>query len=91
MGPFVIVIFGATGDLAQHKLLPALYSLYQQEKLGKQFFIVGFARRPLTDSSYREMLGRELKVINEKAWEDFSENIYYQQGLLRGSEQKLQQ
>ena len=57
MSPFVIIIFGATGDLAQNKLLPALFSLYKQEKLGKEFFIVGFARRPFTDEEYRHMLG----------------------------------
>ncbi len=80
MGPFVIVIFGATGDLAQHKLLPALFSLYKQGALGEDFFIVGFARRPFTDATYRQMLGDELGHRN-KAWEEFSSNIYYQQGM----------
>jgi glucose-6-phosphate 1-dehydrogenase len=81
MGPFVIVIFGATGDLAQHKLLPALFSLYKQQALGKEFFIVGFARRPFTDEEYRHMLGDELEYHKEKEWAEFASNIYYQQGL----------
>jgi glucose-6-phosphate 1-dehydrogenase len=80
MGPFVIVIFGATGDLAQNKLLPALFSLYQQNALGKEFFIVGFARRPFTDQEYRKMLGENLGHQG-KSWEKFVKNIYYQQGL----------
>lgn len=80
MGPFVIVIFGATGDLAQHKLLPALFSLYKQGALGEDFFIVGFARRPFTDATYRQMLGESLGHHNE-AWDEFIKNIYYQQGM----------
>jgi len=81
MGPFVLVIFGATGDLAQHKLLPALFSLYKQNHLGKDLFIVGFARRPFTDDEYRQMIGDELDLHKEKDWKEFSQNIYYQQGM----------
>ena len=81
MGPFVIVIFGATGDLAQNKLLPALFSLYKQNRLGTDFYIVGFARRPFTDEEYRQMLGLELGRQNDEKWQAFSQNIYYQQGL----------
>lgn len=81
MSPFVIVIFGATGDLAQHKLLPALFSLYKQDALGKEFFIVGFARRPFTDDEYRQMLGEELDVHHDEKWKEFAKNIYYQQGI----------
>ena len=60
MSPFVIVIFGATGDLAQHKLIPALFSLYKEKRIGEEIFIVGFARRNFTDEEYRQMLGDEL-------------------------------
>ena len=79
--PFVIVIFGATGDLAQHKLLPALYSLFRNKSLGEKFYIVGFARREFSDVEYRHMLGDELEVHKESEWQEFSENIYYQQGM----------
>lgn len=81
MSPFVLVIFGATGDLAQHKLIPALFSLYKQDKLGKEFYIVGFARRPFTDDEYRQMLGDELELQKNKEFLTFAKNIYYQQGL----------
>src|SRR5438067_1994047 len=79
--PFVLVIFGATGDLAQHKLIPALYSLYKQGLLGDQFFIVGFARREFSDEEYRHMLGDELEHHKEAKWQEFAKNIYYQQGF----------
>src|ERR1700722_16595542 len=79
--PFVIVIFGATGDLAQHKLLPALYSLYKNKSLGEKFYIVGFARREFSDDAYREMMGAELDINKEPEWQKFIKNLYYQQGL----------
>ena len=43
--PFTLVIFGATGDLAARKLLPALYGLWQGRFLPENFVIVGVARR----------------------------------------------
>jgi glucose-6-phosphate 1-dehydrogenase len=79
--PFVFVIFGATGDLAQHKLLPALYAMYKNNVIGDKFYIVGFARREFSDEEYRGMIGEELKVENEAAWKQFAKNLYYQQGL----------
>jgi glucose-6-phosphate 1-dehydrogenase len=79
--PFVIVIFGATGDLAQHKLLPALYSLYKKKVLGEKFYIVGFARRDFSDTAYRSMITEELSHQNEPEWGNFIKNLYYQQGL----------
>jgi glucose-6-phosphate 1-dehydrogenase len=81
MSPFVIVIFGATGDLAQHKLLPALFSLFKSKHIGEKFYIVGFARRPFSDEEYRHMLGDELELHKDKTWLEFTKNIYYQQGL----------
>lgn len=79
--PFVLAIFGATGDLAQHKLIPALFSLFKQGQLGSEFFIVGFARRPFSNEEYAHMLGDELETHKDPAWEEFSKNVYYQQGL----------
>ncbi len=81
MSPFVIVIFGATGDLAQHKLIPALFSLFKSKHLGDEFYIVGFARRSFTDEEYRHMLGDELELHKDEEWMKFAKNIYYQQGL----------
>lgn len=69
--PFVMVIFGATGDLARNKLVPALDSLYMQNLLGDKFFIIGFARRPLNDKEFREMF---------KVSKGFARNLYYERG-----------
>ena len=41
----VLVIFGITGDLAQRKLLPALYRLVQSDQMPRHFRIIGITRR----------------------------------------------
>ena len=81
MSPFVIVIFGATGDLAKNKLFPALYSIYKKKLLGEKFYIVGFARRPFSDADFSQMVGDELDVHAEPEWQNFAKNVYYQQGF----------
>ncbi len=43
--PVLIVIFGATGDLAWRKLVPALYNLYLDHQLPEKFAIFGMNRR----------------------------------------------
>jgi glucose-6-phosphate 1-dehydrogenase len=53
--PYVLVIFGASGDLTKRKLLPALFHLFQANLLPKQFAIVGVARRPLGDEFAADM------------------------------------
>src|ERR1700730_16284309 len=45
VAPTALVIFGATGDLAQRKLLPALYNLAHEGALPDRFHLVGVARR----------------------------------------------
>ncbi|MEK7571751.1 MAG: glucose-6-phosphate dehydrogenase [Patescibacteria group bacterium] len=81
IGSVVIVIFGATGDLARHKLIPALFSLYKHGELGEQFFIVGFSRRDITDQAYGESLAEELQFATDPKWASFAKKLYYQQGL----------
>ena len=44
-GPCHFVIFGATGDLASRKLLPALYALEALDQLGPALRFIAFARR----------------------------------------------
>jgi glucose-6-phosphate 1-dehydrogenase len=51
--PFSLVIFGATGDLASRKLLPALYGLWHDRFLPDQFALVGVGRRDKNDDAFR--------------------------------------
>lgn len=56
--PTTLIIFGATGDLAQTKIFPALADLLQAGVLPPDFYIVAFARKTFTDTEYKEMVGR---------------------------------
>lgn len=78
--PFVLVLFGATGDLAKHKLLPALFSLHKKKELPESFYIYGFARRPFSDDEYRQYIKDEIGKEDKDGWEDFANHLHYQQG-----------
>ena len=54
LDPHVIVLFGATGDLAARKLLPGLLHLAQSGML-PEYRIVGTARSELTDEEFRHL------------------------------------
>lgn len=81
MSPFVFVLFGATGDLARHKLFPSLFSLFKKKSLGEKFYIVGFSRREIDDNAFREMVREFLKTEDDAEWQAFAKNIYYQRGM----------
>jgi len=51
--PCVLVIFGASGDLAQRKLIPAIYNLHRNGFLPERFAVVGVSGSPLTDEEFR--------------------------------------
>jgi glucose-6-phosphate 1-dehydrogenase len=52
--PTAVVIFGATGDLAHRKLLPALYNLAHQGALPERFEVLGIARSEYSDDEFRD-------------------------------------
>ena len=57
----VLVIFGANGDLARRKLLPALYHLYLEGMMPNDFRIIGNARSKLTTAEFIEFARGALK------------------------------
>ncbi len=52
--PTALVIFGATGDLAHRKLLPALYNLAHEGSLPERFELIGIARSEHSDEEFRK-------------------------------------
>ena len=58
--PCILVIFGASGDLTQRKLVPSLYKLQQQNLLPESFAVLGIGRTELTDESFREKMAETL-------------------------------
>jgi glucose-6-phosphate 1-dehydrogenase len=80
--PHIFVIFGASGDLARRKLIPAIYDLYQQGLLPEQFAVLGVSRSEYSDQAFREMvflsnefldLSHETDEIRKK----FNEKLFY--------------
>ena len=66
--PTTLVIFGATGDLAHRKLLPALYNLAHEGALPERFELIGVARREKGDEDFREKCARvDLPVLAARA------------------------
>jgi len=61
-----IVIFGATGDLAKKKLIPALYKLHQKDLLPSNLVIVGTSRREIAKQSWVESLGEYPEDFNHR-------------------------
>lgn len=49
----LIMIFGATGDLAKRKLFPSIYNLYKKGNLSDRFAVVGVGRRTLTNEEFQ--------------------------------------
>ncbi len=83
--PFTMVIFGATGDLSQRKLLPTLYHLCEDQNLPDEFAIIGFASRKLSDEEFRKFVRKALEEFSEgpfkeDCWENFSKHLYYVSG-----------
>jgi glucose-6-phosphate 1-dehydrogenase len=83
--PAVFVIFGATGDLAHRKLLPAIYNLGARGLLPNRFAVVGYARSEMTDDEYREQARASLErfsrtQIDESYWTAFADSLHYVSG-----------
>ena len=76
----LIMIFGATGDLAKRKLFPSLYHLYKKGKLTEHFAVIGVARRPLSHEEFKARVKDSvLTSIGETVdIEDFVSHFYYQ-------------
>src|SRR2546422_644153 len=51
--PCALVLFGASGDLAKPKIIPALYELAREKLLPDRFALVGYARSSMSDEEYR--------------------------------------
>lgn len=80
--PLIMVIFGASGDLTQRKLVPALYQLKREGRLPPEMTIVGVARREWSDDYFREQMREGVEqfsdgIQNEALWKDFAEGLYY--------------
>jgi len=82
--PCAIVLFGATGDLAHRKLVPALFQLARAGNLPSECAIVGFARREWSDADlraeYEKTLGKNGGPDFREVWSHFANRILFSSG-----------
>lgn len=81
---YELVIFGGTGDLACHKLIPALYNLHQQGKLPQQLTISAIGRRYNSEREYFHQIRQSVEEFSRlgleiNSWEEFKKKINYLQ------------
>lgn len=85
---FVFTIFGASGDLAQLKIFPALFALAEQKRFPQKFWIVGYARtikktedfRNFFEDSVRKSKKKKLNEHQEKVLKELLNHVFYFSG-----------
>ncbi|HUF16596.1 MAG TPA: glucose-6-phosphate dehydrogenase, partial [Thermoanaerobaculia bacterium] len=88
----ILVIFGASGDLTQRKLIPSLYSLAHDGLLPANQVIVGFARAGVTDDKFRadmrEACDRHARrrPTEDAVWESFASKLFFIPGEFENNE-----
>lgn len=80
-----VVIFGASGDLAARKLIPAVYNLALDSLLPKDFFLIGFGRKSITDEAFRTLVKNSIqtysrRTLDPQIWEILVKKIFYHTG-----------
>ena len=84
--PCTLVILGGAGDLTKRKLMPAIYYLAEQKLLPDNFTLLGVARDPSDDDSYRKLMraamenSDEIHRIDEAVWQWLCQRMFYANG-----------
>jgi glucose-6-phosphate 1-dehydrogenase len=79
--PCTLVLFGASGDLTQRMVMPAIFRLARRGLLSPEFRLIGYARTQMTDDEFRarmrQAVMREPREGDEKAWTEFAARLSY--------------
>jgi glucose-6-phosphate 1-dehydrogenase len=84
--PCVVIVFGASGDLFQRKVGPAIYNLAREGRLSEKAAFIGFGRTEFSDEAFREHLRESLNAysretpVEEDVWQELARRFFYQQG-----------
>jgi glucose-6-phosphate 1-dehydrogenase len=78
----VIVLFGASGDLAKRKLLPGMFHLAQVGLMPEAFRIIGVARHDMDDEEFREQARQAIEAsgredMSPATWDPFAESLRF--------------
>jgi glucose-6-phosphate 1-dehydrogenase len=80
----ILVIFGASGDLTQRKLIPAIFNLFCRGFLPRHFAVLGCSRTSFSDDDFRNKVVynnehlKQKKTTSEEEMKRFADQIYYQ-------------
>lgn len=83
--PLILIIFGASGDLTQRKLVPAIYQMKRERRLPPELTVVGFARRDWSHDTFRQQMRQGIEefsdgVGSEDLWNEFAQGLFYCSG-----------
>jgi len=79
----VVVIFGANGDLAKRKLLPAIYHLHREGWMPRSWRVIGVARSQVADADFRSEARKAIEdsghggVVDEDDWASFADRLSF--------------
>ncbi|MBI2018759.1 glucose-6-phosphate dehydrogenase [Candidatus Daviesbacteria bacterium] len=94
MDSFALIIFGITSNLAQIKLIPALYDMAEKGLLPENMSIIGIARKPMSPKQFQKYFHETLHLqnihhqheIKEEIFKQLSKRLYYVDGHLDDSQ-----
>ena len=81
-----LVIFGASGDLAKRKLVPALWSMFQGRVLPEPFAVIGVSRSEMSNEQFRSRMRDAITEFarvqppTQKVWDRFAQALFYYSG-----------
>jgi glucose-6-phosphate 1-dehydrogenase len=81
--PFLLVLFGATGDLSHRKVVPALFQLWRSNLLPHEYVLVCIGRRPYDDDSFRAEMRTavdkfsRIQPVDPEVWAEFAKRMTY--------------
>lgn len=84
--PCVIIIFGATGDLTRHKLMPALFNMACEGCLSGRFEVLGTGRTSMSTAAFQEAMrsgvahSPDTRDFSDEAWQRFATRLHYLAG-----------
>lgn len=98
---FAFVLFGATGDLAGKKILPALFQLYRYQRIPPNFILIGNGRTPRSDQDFQQLvysyISKQFPTLDQATWDHFRQHLFYvtgnagDKGTIEKIGQKLQE
>lgn len=83
-GPSGMVVFGASGDLSNRKLLPSVFRVFKRGLLAKEFYLIGCGRKEISDDEFRQITKEAIEKsgvnAEESGVQEFLSKLYYTSG-----------